>query len=304
MVLRQDLEPPPVRAGELLLAVRAAGICGTDLEMLSGYADFTGVPGHEFVAEVLAGPADWVGQRVVASINLGCGQCVYCTRGMVSHCINREVIGIRGHNGAFATLLTAPVANAHPVPDDIDDKTAVLVEPLAAALEIAEQVSLTGEERVLVIGAGRLSQLIVQVLVTMVREVDVLVRNPARRPAFSPLEVRMIDIPGHGYDLVVECSGSAQGLSAAMQSVRPRGTIIMKSTVASSGELSLNDVVVNEIAVVGSRCGPFDKALRWLAEGRLQTAHLAFETYPLAEWQTAFERAKQPDVYKVLLVPD
>ena len=304
MVLRQDLERPPAQHDELLLAVRAAGICGTDLEMLAGYADFTGVPGHEFVANVLAGPADWIGKRVVASINVGCGQCEYCARGMVSHCINREVIGIRGRNGAFAALLTAPAANAHPVPDHIDDKTAVLVEPLAAALEIAEQVTLTGQERVLVIGAGRLSQLIAQVLVTMVGEVDVLVRNPARRPSFSPLAVRMIDAPGGGYDLVVECSGSSQGLNAAMQSVRPRGTIIMKSTVASSGELSLNDVVVNEIAVVGSRCGPFDKAIRWLAEGRLDTAHLTFETYPLADWQRAFERAKQPDVYKVLLVPD
>ena len=298
---RDDLASPRPSDGEVLLAVRLAGICGTDFELLDGYAGFTGTPGHEFVADVVEGPAGWIGKRVVSTINIACGHCDFCARKQPSHCRNRKVIGIRNHNGAFSERVSVPVANLHVVPNTVEDKVAVLVEPLAAALEIVEQVSLSGDERVLIVGAGRLAQLIAQVLARLTDTVTVLVRNETRRAAFEPLGVGLVAMPDGDYDLVVECTGSTAGLGIALDAVRPRGSIVMKSTFTSPSLVSLADVTVNEITMLGSRCGPFDKAIEWLAAGRLEVSHLRFERYPLSEYGTAFERARDPRVYKVLL---
>jgi threonine dehydrogenase-like Zn-dependent dehydrogenase len=296
---REDLASPHPLEGELLLAVRLAGICGTDFELLDGYAGFTGIPGHEFVADVVEGPPAWVGKRVVSSINIGCGHCDFCTRQQSSHCRNRTVIGIRNRNGAFAERLAVPVANVHAIPDAVEDSAAVLVEPLAAALEIVEQVPLCGDERVLIVGAGRLAQLIAQVLARLADTVTVLVRSEARRPSFEPLDVRLVAVPDGDYDMVVECTGSPEGLAVALDAVRPRGSIVMKSTFTSPSTVSLASVIVDEITMFGSRCGPFDKAIEWLAAGRLDVSHLRFERYPLANYRTAFARAREPDIYKV-----
>lgn len=303
LTLRQDLPPPEPRSDELLIDVRAAGICGTDIEMLAGYAAFHGIPGHEFVGDVVEGPPDWLGQRVVSSINIGCGRCAFCTNGLVNHCLERQVIGIRDRHGAFAEQLAVPLANAHVVPQGVTDESAVLVEPLAAALEIPEQVPLAGTERVLIVGAGRLAQLIAQVLAVRLRDVEVLVRSPAREAAFAPLNVKVIAKPTPHYDLVVECSGRSAGLEIALSSVRPKGTVVIKSTLAADAAPLLNRVVVNELTVIGSRCGPFDKAIAWIRDGCLETAHLEFKRYGLDQFQLAFHQARTAGVYKVLLTP-
>lgn len=301
--LKHDLPAPEVREGELLVDVIFAGICGTDLELLSGYAGFRGIPGHEFVGRVADGPAEWCGRRIVGSINIGCGQCDFCLRGDPGHCDRRQVIGIRDRAGAFAEQLTIPVANAFPVPDELEDREAVLVEPLAAALEILTQVEVDDASRVLVIGAGRLGQLVAQVLATRAGKVDVLVRNKVRSAAFAPLDVSVVREASPGYDLVVECSGNPAGMDAALASVRSRGTVVLKSTLAAPPVTSLNEIVINEITLVGSRCGPFDEAVEFIRSGKLETAHLAFENYRLEDFEQAFARARVPGVYKVNLGP-
>ena len=213
------------------------------------------------------------------------------------------MIGIRARAGAFAEQLTVPVANAFAVPDDLEDREAVLVEPLAAALEILTQVDVDGPSRVLVIGAGRLGQLVAQVLATRAGTVDVLVRNEVRAAAFAPLDVSVLREAAPGYDLVVECSGNPAGMDAALASVRPRGTVVLKSTLAAPPATSLNEIVINEITLVGSRCGPFDEAIEFIRSGKLETAHLAFENYHLEDFERAFARARVPAVYKVNLGP-
>ena len=213
------------------------------------------------------------------------------------------MIGIRERAGAFAEQLAVPIANALPVPDELEDRQAVLVEPLAAALEILAQVDVDSASRVLVIGAGRLGQLVAQVLMTRTEKVDVLVRSRARAAALAPLNVSTIYEPATGYDLVVECSGNPTGLDTALATVRPRGTIVLKSTLAATPARSLNEIVINEVKLVGSRCGPFDQAIEFIRSGELRTAHLAFENYGLEDYEQAFERARDPGVYKVTLGP-
>lgn len=298
--LRRDVPAPAANGDEVLLDVMLAGICGTDMELLKGYAEFTGVPGHEFVGRVTRGPDAWVGRRVVASINIGCGSCARCQEAGPNHCSRRTVIGIRNRQGAFARQLAVPLSNIHEVPEAIDDTAAALVEPLAAALEITRQVEFTGRERVLVLGAGRLAQLITQVLVRIAGSVDVLMRNPERLPAFSPLDANVPETLLGNYDVVVEATGSRRALTTAIEQVRPGGTIVLKSTLDANSDIDLNPLVVNEVRLVGSRCGPFDEAIRWMAEGKVALAHLAIETFTLDDFESAFARAGQPDVYKVM----
>ncbi|HKI73179.1 MAG TPA: alcohol dehydrogenase catalytic domain-containing protein [Pseudomonadales bacterium] len=301
--LRDDLALPSTSEDELLLRVRAAGICGTDLEMLAGYAGFTGVPGHEFVGDVVTGPASWLGKRVVASINIGCGTCEFCRRGLANHCLDRRVIGVRQRQGAFAEHLAVPIANAYCLPDALSDEAAALVEPLAAALEITEQISFGGRERVLVVGAGRLGQLVAQVMAHCAANVDVLVRNPRRAATLESLDVVAIAAPDKQYDVVVECSGSASGFQTALDAVKPRGTVVLKSTIANRDLSSLNQVVVNEVTLLGSRCGPFGKAIEWLNDGRISIYHLAFARFGIDAFEAAFARARQAATYKVLIEP-
>lgn len=306
MTCREDLPVPVPEPDSLLVSVRYAGICGTDMELTRGYYDFRGIPGHEFTGTVIEGPDRWLNKRVVASINIGCGDCQRCRAGMSNHCDNRAVVGIKNHPGAFAELVTVPVANAFVLPDSIDDRQAVLVEPLAAALEILEQVAVDTTTRVLVSGAGRLAQLVIQVFASRTRHLDVLVRTPARIAALEPLNVGILtdQQPGAGqYDLVVECTGNPVGFEKALRAVRPRGTLVMKSTYSAPLELDASQVVVNEITLLGSRCGPFDKAITWLEEGHIQLSHLTFREFSLEEFGAAFDLASDPSIYKVLLRP-
>lgn len=295
--------------GEALIRMRAAGICATDLEMVKGYYPFTGIPGHEFVGEVVQAPGQpaWVGQRVVGEINIACHQCNNCREGMPTHCQQRRVLGIKDYHGAFAEYLVLPIENLHIVPASIPDEKAVFTEPLAAALEIQEQVHIHPAERVLVIGAGRLGQLIAQTLVLTGCDLWVLARHEDQRRQLARLGIRCLsedELSQRRWDLIVEATGSVSGYQLARQAVRPRGTIILKSTYKGELQVNFSALVVEEIRLVGSRCGPFSPALRLLESGQVDPSILIAEKYPLARGKVAFEQAARPGMLKVLLVPD
>ncbi len=305
--VREDVPTPQPGPEEALVRVRLAGICGTDLEMVRGYYPFTGVLGHEFVGQVVeARDATWVGRRVVGEINVVCGTCDMCRRGLGRHCRNRTVLGILGRNGAFAEFLTLPLANLHPVPDPIPDEVAVFTEPLAAALEILEQVHLHPTHRVLVVGAGRLGQLIVRVLVLTGAHVDVVVRRERPRRLLADLGVGFLhpdEVPTGIYDVVVEATGNPQGFALARKALRPRGIFVLKSTYAGHLQADFSRVVVDEQTLVGSRCGPFDAALRLWERRLVDPRDLIEAVYPLEQGLEAFDQAAQPGTLKVLLKP-
>lgn len=297
--------PEPAVAGEALIRIRQAGICGTDLELVRGYYPYTGILGHEFVGEVVAAddPA-WIGARVVGEINVVCGTCEACRSGRRTHCANRTVLGIVNRHGTFAEYTTLPLANLHRVPDTVPDEMAVFTEPLAAALEIQEQVSIRPTDRVLVIGAGRLGQLIAQTLALTGCDLRVLARHPIQKDLLAARSIAVISadaLPLRFWDVVVEATGSAEGFHLARQAVRPRGTLVLKSTYA--GELTINAsaLVVDEITVIGSRCGPFAAALRLLEARRVDPTPLIMDVFPLHRAMEAMARAAQPGVLKVLL---
>jgi threonine dehydrogenase-like Zn-dependent dehydrogenase len=291
--------PAPRIDGECLIEVGMAGICGTDLQLLKGYAGFTGVPGHEFVGTVREVTREedtsWLGARVVGEINAGCGHCDFCEAGIKEHCRNRTVLGIVGRSGAFADFLSLPAANLHRVPDTITDSAAVFVEPLAAACRIVEQVPSVSGARVAVVGDGRLGLLCAQVLAAAGAHVTVLGRHAwklAIAQTFG-LSVRRADEaedPAQ-FDVVVEATGRAEGFAKARALVRPRGTIVLKSTVHDSITLPLWPVVVDELTLVGSRCGPFDKALDLLERELVRVDPLVSAIVPLDAYEAAFEAA-------------
>jgi threonine dehydrogenase-like Zn-dependent dehydrogenase len=299
--------PTPV-PGEALIHVLHAGICHTDLELLRGYRGFNGVPGHEFVGQVeaCANRPDLVGRRVVGEINISCGTCTRCRMNMRTHCQQRRVLGIDGKDGAFAEYLTLPVENLHLVPDSISDSEAVFVEPTAACLEILEQVQIQPTDSILVLGDGKLGLLAAQVLALTSAQVKIQGRH-AQKLAIARsmgLETALAEENTDNqaqasFDIVVECTGSVSGLETACRMVRPRGTIILKSTVASKAALDLAPFVVNEITIVGSRCGPFAPAIRALAQQRVHVTPLLSATYPLHAGEEAFEAATRHEMLKV-----
>jgi alcohol dehydrogenase len=296
---------PVLRPGEARVAVRLAGVCATDLELVKGYMAFEGTLGHEWVGEVLDAPDPaWIGRRVVGDINCACGHCATCLAGRPSHCPNRTVLGIVGRDGAFAEELSLPVGNLHPVPDGVPDEAAVFVEPLAAACEILEQVAVRPSMRVVVLGSGRLGQLCARVLALSGAEVAVVGRNPTTM-ALLPRGIRRVDSTEaatvNGADLVVDCTGSPDGLGLASSLVRARGTIVLKTTVHDVGTMNPNRWVIEEQTIVGSRCGPFAPALRLLASGAVDPRPLISAHYPLREGVAALARAAEPGVVKVLV---
>jgi threonine dehydrogenase-like Zn-dependent dehydrogenase len=304
--LRDDLPSPSPPPGEAIVRVSAAGICGTDLELARGYYPFAGVPGHEFVGRVEAAPdaTSWVGKRVGGEINVACGACAECAAGRRTHCARRSVIGIRGRHGALAELVAVPVANLHEVPAGIPDDVAVFTEPTAAALEVQEQVAIAPGQHVAVIGPGRLGQLVARTLALTGCDLRVAGRNA---DALARLAQRGIatsaTLPERWADVVVECTGNAEGLEQARRAVRPRGTIVLKSTYRGETTLNLSPFVVDEITLVGSRCGPFAKALDLLGSGRLDVSDLVTRVYPLAEAEAAFDAAGRPGALKILVRP-
>lgn len=296
--------PPP---GEALVRLRLAGICATDLELVKGYYPYRGVLGHEFVGEVVAsaGRPELVGQRVVGEINAVCGVCETCLRGDATHCENRTVLGIVNRNGAFAEYLVLPDQNLHRVPEAVPDDAAVFTEPLAAALEILEQVEVGPGMRLLLVGAGRLGQLIARVLAKTGADLSVLARHARQRELLTRCDIRSIhgeEVHSRRYDLVVEATGSPAGFDIARAAVRPRGTIVLKSTYKGDLTLNVSSLVVDEITLLGSRCGPFAAALGWLSDGIVVPTDLIDARYPLADGLAGLEHAARPGAMKILLV--
>jgi threonine dehydrogenase-like Zn-dependent dehydrogenase len=336
----------PAADGEFLIRVLRAGICGTDLQLLEGYANFTGIPGHEFVGEIVevgpnfssgspdvgpnfssggpdvgpnfssggpdvgpnfssgspdVGPnfssgGTAVGARVAGDINVGCQKCDFCARGIKEHCVSRSVLGIIGRNGAFAEYLTLPARNLHVLPDSIDDDTAVFVEPVAAACRILEQVAIARDARVAVLGDGRLGLLIAQVMKTASDDVTVFGRHEEKLDLARSLGLAARHIGDRGadrFDVVVEATGRSTGLSDAIPMTRPRGTIVFKSTFHGDTVATTWPVVVEEITIVGSRCGPFKPAIALLASGAVQVRPLIARVAPLEDYETAFEEARR-----------
>jgi alcohol dehydrogenase len=304
--LRKDYPEPTPAPGESIVRVRLAGICGTDLELARGYMKYRGVLGHEFVGEVVeARSAALGGRRVVGEINAACGQCASCIAGLGRHCPNRTVLGILGRDGAFADYLRLPDENLVPVPDSVPDEAAVFVEPIAAVYEIFEQAPLRRDEPIAILGDGRLGALAALVLRAEGYAVAVGGRHRAKldRLAELGLEVKLEDELKPGFDVVLDCTGHSAGLNRALELVRPRGKLILKSTAAAGSTLNLARAVVNEVTIIGSRCGRFAPALDALAAGKLDPRSLASALYPLEDGLAAFSAAGSGPNFKVLLKP-
>ncbi|HEX4949133.1 MAG TPA: alcohol dehydrogenase catalytic domain-containing protein [Blastocatellia bacterium] len=298
--------PVPQRTGEALVRVTTAGICNTDLEIVRGYANFNGTLGHEFVGVVENSPdVSQIGSRVVGEINAGCGQCELCQAGDPRHCAHRTVLGIVGRDGAFAEYLTLPAVNLLKVPDSVSDHQAVFTEPLAAACEILDQVTITPQQHVAVIGDGKLGQLIARVLATTGCALQLIGKHAeklqlAAAAGIATLQLSQVE-SARQFDVVVEASGAAAGLQLALQLVKPRGTIVLKSTFHGAVTLDTSRIVVDEISLIGSRCGRFDKALALLATGQVKVEPLIAAEYALAESLVAMHHASQAGTLKVLL---
>ncbi len=299
---------PNPHEDETLVRVSLAGICGTDLEILQGYMSYVGVLGHEFVGVVEESKnKELVGKRVVGEINVGCDNCDSCKKGMERHCPNRTVLGILKRDGAFAEYLTLPEKNLHVIPDSITDEQAVFIEPIAAAFEIKDQISLSPDWKVAIVGDGRLSQLIVSVLKTTCSDITCFGRHENKLERLQKLGIKthMGIKTGDEYtfDLVVEATGSGSGFLDSMKLVKPKGTVILKSTIASKENLDLTPAVVNEITLVGSRCGPFRPAINALESGVISVEGLIDSEYSLENFQEAFDQAKKSDTLKIVLKP-
>lgn len=304
--LVDDLPVPAPPPGEALVRVLRAGICNTDLELAKGYYPYTGVLGHEFVGRVEAAPGagEWVGRRVVGEINAVCGRCAACRSGAPTHCENRTVLGIVNRHGAFAEYLTLPIENLHEVPAALPDEVAVFAEPAAAALEIQQQIQIRPADRVVVIGDGKLGNLIAQTLALTGCDLLAVGRHRSKLDLLAARGIRTAfaaDVPEGRADTVVECTGNAEGYALARRAVRPRGTIVLKSTFRGEARVNFSSIVVDEITLVGSRCGPFAPALDLLARGLVDVRPLIHARYPLAEGLAAFEHAARAGVMKVLL---
>ena len=302
-------QPDVLADGESLIRVRRAGICSTDLEIVKGYMGFAGVLGHEFVGDVVqSNDKRLVGQRVVGEINAVCGRCDLCAAGLSNHCRDRTVLGILNRDGAFADFLRLPNVNLHVLPKSVDDDAAVFVEPLAAAFQVVKQVQVDSKKWVTVLGDGRLGLLVAQVLRDAGCPVRVIGKHPEKLALCEKWSIHSRPLaeikPRHDQDVVVDCTGSAAGIELAMQMVRPRGTIVLKSTVAAGKPLNLASVVIDEVNIVGSRCGPFREAIRALAEKRIDVTSLIHRRMRIEQGVEAMEVAARPGVLKVLLTMD
>jgi threonine dehydrogenase-like Zn-dependent dehydrogenase len=302
--------PVPVPAeNEALIRVRLAGICNTDIELLRGYYPYHGIPGHEFVGTVEQGPPEWLERRVCGEINAACGGCKACLNQRRNHCDHRTVLGIVGRNGVFAEYLTLPAENLIAVPETVSDEEAVFTEPLAAALEIQQQIRIRPTDRVVVVGDGKLGLLIAQVLSLSGCAVAALGRHAKKLEILScrGIETHVVkdtaSLPEISADVAVEATGSPQGFDIARRLVRPRGILVLKSTYHGDMRLNMSRIVVDEITLVGSRCGPFAPALDLLRRKMVDVLPMIHARYDLREAPAAFEQAQRPGVLKVLLEP-
>ena len=301
----KEMQQPAPADDEALVKVLMAGICNTDLEIVKGYMGFQGVLGHEFVGIVeRAANPNWQGKRVCGEINFGCGSCDWCLCGLSRHCPQRTVLGILNQSGAFAEYLTIPLKNLHEVPESVPDNQAVFVEPVAAACEILEQIQVQPGFKVAVLGDGKLGLLICQVLKLTGCSINLIGKHPrklALAESWGIATRRLDELRNQKFDLVVEASGAASGFAAAVQLVRPRGTIVLKSTYHGKLELNAAPIVIDEATIVGSRCGPFGPALRMLQQKILQVEAIIDRVYSFADSLQAFEHAQQKGTLKILL---
>ena len=297
--LRRDLRPAQPLVGEVVLSVRAVGICDTDLQIVRGYMGFRGVLGHEFVG------VDGEGRRCVAEINNACRRCEACLAGRPTHCPTRTVLGIVAHDGAMADEVAVPRENLHAVPDSVSDHEAIFIEPLAAAFEVLEQVRVRADDRVAVLGDGKLGLLTAWVLRGVAERVTLVGRHRHKLAlAGDRIEQRLTDESAsmaRGFDVVVDATGSATGLGDAIRMTRPRGTVVLKTTVAGEHTLSMAPVVIDELTLVGSRCGPFPRAIEALATRAVDVRPLVSEVFSLDDAEAAFECAARKGVAKVVL---
>jgi threonine dehydrogenase-like Zn-dependent dehydrogenase len=304
--LRVEHEAPePERQGDqALLKIRRAGICNTDLELIAGMYGFSGILGHEFVAEVIEGPEQLAGRRVVGEINVACTQCDFCQKGIPSQCRNRTTVGIIRHPGAFADCLALATRNLHVVPDEVSDDEAVFVEPLAAALQITEAVHISPRDRVVVLGVGKLGMLAAQVLKLTGANVVAVIRREKQAQLLKQWRIPAVELnelEPQRAQVVVDCTGQAEGFEAALSLVEARGTVVLKSTYYGLPQANLTQVAVREVRVVGSRCGPFDAALRLLKAKLVDVKSLIEARYNLNDGLAAMEYAAEKGVLKVLL---
>ena len=303
----RDIDKPIPKSGEALIRVTLAGICGTDMEILKGYSAFRGVLGHEFVGKVVeCADSAWLGERVVGEINIACGECPWCLRGLGRHCPHRTVMGIVSRAGCFAEYVALPVRNLHRVPAGIPDEAAVFVEPLAAAAEILEQIRLEPGTGVVVVGDGRLGLLVAQVLKSAGAQVIIAGKHGWKLDLARPWGVRVMtdsksELPPASVPVVVEATGSPCGLEEAFRLVEPRGTVVMKSTYHAPAPFDATKLVVDEITLLGSRCGNFSAALELLQRGRISVQPLLSRVFPLEQGLEAFEYAERTDCLKVCL---
>jgi len=305
--LEEACRRPKPSPGMALVRVHLAGICATDLQIFKGYMGFQGIPGHEFMGVVVEGPDGLAGKRVVGEINFACGNCEWCRRGLDRHCPTRNVMGILNADGCFAEYVAVPTANLHVVPDPVDDEEAVFTEPLAAAFEILEQVDLNIGDRVLVLGDGKLGLLCAQVLNLTGAGVTVVGKHKSKFEKLKASGIRTVLLQNYKedrFDVVVEATGTQKGLELALASARPRGSLILKSTLAEKHEVSLAPIVINEINVIGSRCGPFLPALKALQDKSIQVKPIIETVYPLHDGLIAVAHAGRAGALKVLLRMD
>ena len=306
----RDVETPRPQPGEALIRVTLAGICGTDREILKGYSGFRGIPGHEFVGRVVeCDDKRWLDCRVAGEINVTCGECNYCLWGLGRHCPRRTVVGIVNRDGAFAEYIALPIVNLHQIPDSIPDQAAVFVEPLAAAAEVLEYVRVAPSERAAVLGDGRLGLLIAQVLHHAHSKVIVVGKHASKLQLAQAWGIRISDaaqekLPASSFSLVVEATGSPQGLEEALRLVEPRGTVVMKSTYREPAQFDTAKLVVDEVKLAGSRCGNFSTALHLLGGADIQVQTMISKTFPLEAGLEAFEYLNQNSALKVLLAPN
>ncbi len=285
---REDIPMPVQKAGESLVKIRMCAVCNTDKEVRKGYRpDFRGVMGHEFVGEVLDSPVkDLIKKRVVGELNAACGKCIYCKTGRPTHCNSRRVLGMSDKDGAFAEYMTIDTDLLHVIPDGLPDEIAIFTEPLAAALEILTQIHISPDKNAAVLGDGRLALLTAQVLALTGIDLTVIGKHPEKLELFKPFAKVVTQGEREGYEYVAECTGSETGLPSALELVRKKGTVILKSTYAGKLSLDMSMVAVNEITIVGSRCGPFEPALKLLLEGKVKLPPI--ELYDLMDFEKAF----------------
>ncbi|MAX23433.1 MAG: alcohol dehydrogenase [Phycisphaeraceae bacterium] len=312
LILDNNFPDPKPQEDEAIIRPLLMGVCSTDLELCKGYMDYNGVLGHEFVGivEDVANKKKnkhWIGKRVVGTINCVCGECDMCQRGLQEHCRDRTVLGIQNRHGCFAEYFSLPVRNLIEVPETVDNDNAVFTEPLAAAFQILRQLTVEGRPFVTVLGDGRLGLLCAQVLTQLNGTVRLLGKHPEKMERCEKWGVkhRLVSEVGlrADQDIVVDCTGSSEGLELAMQMVRPRGKLVLKTTVADKRPMNLAPIVINEIEVIGSRCGPFPEALSALRSNTVDVVSLISRRMKLSDGPDILRAAKQPGVIKVLVEP-